>query len=132
MGSREYFCDADRFGRTMEQLLGDISDEVKRGMAPAVKEAAKVGRAEVKAKAPYRTGAYQKGWSYRMKKSGDEVTAEIGNKDLPGLPHLLEKGHAKVGGGRVGPSPEKGHIAPAADEAFKELQEQVERVVDSL
>ena len=129
MGSREYFCDADRFGRTMEQLLGDIADEVKRGMAPAVKEAAKVGRAETKAGAPVLTGRYKKGWSYRIRKSGDEVTAEVGNKDLPGLPHLLEKGHAKVGGGRVAGIE---HIAPAADEAFKELQEQVERVVDSL
>lgn len=130
---REVTVDADRFGATLGQILGEVSDEVRRGCEPAVREAAKRGRREVKRGArsmfEQHTGDYARGWTYRVRRTADGATAEIGNSAVPGLPHLLEKGHAKVGGGRVAG---REHIAPAADAAFDELQSSVEEVIDSL
>ena len=45
---------------------------------------------------------------------------------VPGLPHLLENGHAKRGGGRV---PGKTHIAPVEQELIKQFEEQIEKAV---
>lgn len=132
-----YTIDADRFAATMEQLLGDYAVHVEEGAGTAVRKAAQVGRKTVKKNArntgPHGgleiTGDYIKGWSFKVKKTPEGWSAEVGNKDKPGLAHLLEKGHAKVGGGRV-----QGyeHIADAADKAFDELIEQIQAEVGSL
>lgn len=119
--------DADAFGSELSSLLGSMVDAVVDGVKPAVQKGAKVARDEWRANAPVRTGAYAKSITYRVKGSGADVTAEIGSSTLPGLPHLLEKGHAKVGGGRVAA---RVHIAPAAEDAFDATEEAFERLVD--
>lgn len=124
-----YTIDADRFAATMEQLLGDLANEVEAGSGRAVRKAAQKGRKETKANAPERTGGYKEGWTYTVKNTPEGWFAEVGNKKKPGLAHLLEKGHAKVGGGRVDG---REHIAPAADKAFDELIKQVQSEVNSL
>ena len=55
-----------------------------------------------------------------MEGEGREVQGHV-YSTKPGMPHLLEKGHAKVGGGRTRAIE---HIAPAADDGF-ELTEKV-------
>lgn len=127
-----YTIDADRFGATMQQILGDLAEQVNQGSGRAVRKAAKKGRDETEANAPELTGGYKEGWTYKVKKTPEGWVAEVGNKKKPGLAHLLEKGHARVGGGRVDPSPKGGHIGPAADKAFDELIEQVNAEVNAL
>lgn len=117
--------DADAFGSELSAILGRLGDGVERGLRPAVAEGAKVARREWSARAPRDTGAYASSISYRVTGHGYEAEAEVGSATLPGLPHLLEKGHARVGGGRV---PGQVHIAPAAEEAF----EATERAFDEL
>lgn len=124
--------EADRFGATLEQILGEIADKVDEGSGRAVRKSAQKGMREAKAGSPERTGEYAAGWSYRARKTPEGWSAEVGNSDKPGLVHLLEKGHARVGGGRVAPSPPGGHVAPAADAAFDELWEQVVKEVEAL
>lgn len=126
MPSSEY-VDLDDFGATLEQVLGKLDDAIDDGLPDAVREGAKVGRDEWRANAPRKTGAYAAGVSYRVTGRGSEVEATIGNATMPGLAHLLEKGHAKVGGGFVAALP---HIAGAAESAFKATEEAVERMVD--
>lgn len=131
--ANDYYIDADRFAATMEQLLGDYAVHIEEGAGTAVRKAAQVGRKTVRKNARNKdlkiTGKYIKGWSFKVKKTPEGWSAEVGNKDKPGLAHLLEKGHAKVGGGRV-----QGyeHIADAADKAFDELIEQIQAEVGSL
>lgn len=129
------YIGVDRFAKTMEDILGDLAGEVKEGSGKAVKKAAQVGRREVKKNSPRRNHGekhYADGWATRTRKTEDGWTSEIGNKVKPGLAHLLEKGHAKVGGGRVPPAVPGGHIGPAADKAFDELRRQVEKEVGKL
>lgn len=114
---REYTCDADKFAITMETLLKDLTDDVDGVMLPVVEEACRKGTKKVRAEArSYGWKKYPKGFSYTTKKTRTLAVGEIGNRSLPGLVHLLEKGHAKVGGGRTR---EFRHVDPAAKETFK-------------
>ena len=74
---------------------------------------------------PVRYGGYQKGWATKKtsEKSG-QVSITVYNRKKPGLTHLLEKGHAKRGGGRVSGKP---HIAPAEEYAASELEASIKR-----
>lgn len=116
----------DAFGSTLKDLLGRVDDAVLDTIAPSVEEGAKVVRDEWSENAPTLTGRYAKSISYKVTGEGNDTRAEIGSKKYPGLPHLLEKGHAKVGGGRVAARP---HIADAAEAGFDATMEAFERNV---
>lgn len=119
--------DADAFGATLQQIFGRLDDAVTSEMPQAVRKGAQLARKEWSANAPKRRGAYSSSISYRVKGSGSEVEATVGSPTLPGLPHLLEKGHAKVGGGRVRAIP---HIADAAEDAFDKTYDEFESLVE--
>ena len=115
----------DEFGRSMERLLEEVGGDVKQGSTRAVRKSAQKGKRNVMRNAEdkglrrsHGGRHYIDGWAYRVKQGAEGPSAEIGNKSKPGLAHLLEKGHAKVGGGRVEGIP---HIAPAAEETFDEF-----------
>lgn len=121
MGNR--LIEIDDFGRSMKQLLAAVEGDVQEGSTRAVRKAAQKGRSLVSKNSPRRDHNerhYADGWTYRTKNTADGPSAEIGNKTKPGLAHLLEKGHAKVGGGRV---PGIKHIEPAAEETFETFVE---------
>ena len=75
----------------------------------------------------YTTGKYANSINSHLIKGGDSPEGEIGSPTVPGLAHLLEKGHASVGGGFVGG---RAHIAPAAEEAFKDFEKRADRAVE--
>lgn len=111
--------DADMFAGAVEGILADVYSEVMDGSEASVREGAKVGRRETVSNArdvitPH-NGDYFSGWSYRTGRDESGFFGEVGNSKVPGLAHLLEKGHARTGGGRVAA---RVHIAPAAEEAF--------------
>lgn len=131
--------DADQFANALDDILTTLAGTVRKGAAGAVKAGLKKGTRAWKDNATivlsdeyfktghwYKTGDYAKSIGSRMTNKGDKPTGEIGSKKLPGLPHLLEKGHARVGGGFV---PGRPHIAPAAEEAFEETIDAMDRAV---
>ncbi|KAB2500782.1 HK97 gp10 family phage protein [Bacillus cereus] len=114
---------------SIDSLANDIARELQR-YGKEVEEKLEVEKEAVadnlvndlKENSPKNTGKYAKGW--RKKKEGNAFI--VHNALKPQLTHLLEKGHAKVNGGRV---PAKVHIAPAEENAVNEFSERVERAI---
>ena len=128
MGDRE--CSVDYFSRTIDELLGEVETGIGSRLPQALSQSLQLGKRRVKAGAAQFKGSgdYARGLSARRDPDGrGSYTGHIYNKDLPGLPHLLEKGHAKVGGGRVAG---RSHIAPAAEDAFEDFERRVRKAVD--
>lgn len=100
----------------------DFTDEVVK---EAVDSVSKEAKSIAKSGSPELYGGYKKGWT--VKKTIDQesrVSVTVHNRKKPGLTHLLEKGHAKRGGGRV-----EGitHIALAEEYAIKELEAEIRK-----
>ena len=64
------------------------------------------------------TGKYAKGWTMTSDGGRYDTTVTIHNS-TPGLPHLLEHGHAKRGGGRT---PGRVHIAPVENKLINDFE----------
>lgn len=127
---RELTVSEDRFAYGFETLLSDIGPGFEEVLPKAARKGCQTARKVAKKNAPKTTGKYAKSLTYTVRGSGMKTMGEVGSKKLPGLVHLLEKGHAKVGGGRVPGYP---HMAPGFDEGVpvfeKTLIEGVGRVL---
>lgn len=100
----------------------ETTDEVVR---EAVTSVAKETKEIAQSGAPVRTGEYKRGFSVKKTtETGGKLVLTVHNRRKPSLTHLLEKGHAKRGGGRVAGKP---HIAPAEEFAISELEERIRR-----
>lgn len=104
----------------IQKIINELKDDVHDAIEKASRDVAKEGVNQLKQKSPKRTGEYAKGW--RSTKQKDKII--INNKVKPGLTHLLEKGHAKRGGGRVAPVK---HIEPVDEFIQKELVKRIEK-----
>ena len=120
----------DKLSDEIEQILDDYKDQVNEGVRDAVVAVTKAGAKAVKSGARSKfkgTGEYAKGWTSRVDRK-DRLTTEgvIYNKDLPGLPHLLEHGHANRGGGRTAG---REHIKPVEEMIAKQFEAKVVRLI---
>jgi Bacteriophage HK97-gp10, putative tail-component len=110
------------FADEISKALKKYTNEVSQGIEEVKVEVAKDTVKELRKTSPKDTGDYAKGWA-RKKVGNAEV---VHNRTDYQLTHLLEKGHAKRGGGRVAG---KAHIAPAEEKAVKEFIDRVEKVI---
>ncbi len=116
--------------------VDDLADEVMKGlqeystlatdtMKKAVRKAGNTVKKEIKENAPERTGKYKDSFKVtRRKETANALEITVHSKDWYQLAHLLEKGHAKRGGGRVSAIP---HIAPAEEKGVRQLTTEIER-----
>jgi len=110
---------ADKITSELTSYVTEVSDDLK----DEVKKIAKDTASQIKSASPKKSGDYRKGWTSKCSYSSNkDVRYTVYNRTKPQLTHLLEHGHAKVGGGRV-----RGieHIAPAEQYAIKELEKKV-------
>lgn len=111
----------------VSQKLAEYSQDVTDGLKKEVKQVAKECKTEIQLNSPVLTGSYKKGWRDQVAfEDKEDIRVVVRNKTDYQLTHLLENGHAKVGGGRVQGIP---HIRPAEQNAEKKLIQKVKVVV---
>lgn len=99
----------------------------------AVVETSKETVAELKKTSPVGpTGKYAKSWAHKrdpaLRGKWRYSMVVYSKKPKYSLAHLLEKGHAKAGGGRV---EGRAHIAPAEKNAIKRLEDKLRKGIEN-
>ena len=96
-------------------------------MKTAVRNPGQSVKKDIQANAPKKTGAYSKSWTVKTtKETSESLELTVHSPKKYQLAHLLEKGHAKRGGGRTKAIP---HIAPAEEKAVKDLEADIKRAL---
>lgn len=111
---------AAEINRTLANYAHGVGEDIEK----VAEKVAKEGAQQLKTRSPKSPGGgdYAKGW--RAKKVGTKWV--VYNATNYQLTHLLEKGHAKVNGGRVDP---RVHIAPVEDDMIDEFVQGVEEAI---
>lgn len=129
----ERTCDIDGFAVAMAEILAeyqaDVGDACTKSVRKSLREGKKSAKAGAASQFKKHTGDYVSGWTYTMDTGDDDIAGEIGNKKVPGLPHLLEHGHARTGGGRV---PGRQHIKDARNVAADVLREEIVKSIGGI
>lgn len=115
----------EKFAATVKDILAGYEADVDKNMEQVTRKLAKEGAKAVKSAASAKfggSGKYARGWTSEVEAGRIYSTGVIYNK-TPGLPHLLENGHAKRNGGRV---PGREHIAPVEEKIVEEFISEVE------
>ena len=114
----------DTLADSIRDILEEYGDEVKGSLDEITKKIAQKGQQAIKneSKSKLNGKRYWKGWKVDLQVGRLDTKATIYNESLPGLPHLLEYGHAKRGGGRVQGTV---HIAPVEEQLVNEFEKQV-------
>lgn len=114
----------DELREEINEILEDYESDTLGKLREASVAYAKIGKKRLQEVSPKRTGKYSKGWAYADDPDATRLTpgSIIYQKAKPGLPHLLEYGHALRGGGRAPAHP---HIQQIEEEINTEFKEKV-------
>ena len=105
----------------------EYADLANESMKKAVKKTATSVKKEISSNAPKDTGAYAKSWAVKKtKENSHSLEMTVHSKNRYQLAHLLEKGHAKRGGGRVAGKP---HISPAEESGVQLFEKLIEEAL---
>lgn len=116
----------DKFQQAINKALKEYAGEVQEHLDDVTRIFAKKGAQAVKSASRSTfdgTGKYAAGWTSQTETGRFSAQGHIYNEKVPGLPHLLEHGHAKRGGGRVAG---RTHIAPVEEKISEEFLKAVE------
>lgn len=114
----------DKLQAAVNKALKEYAEDATKTIEDLSKEFTKKGVQAVKggAKSAFGgTGEYAAGWTSRFETGRLSAQGTIYNR-ISGLPHLLEKGHAKRNGGRVAG---REHIAPVEQEICEAFEKAV-------
>ena len=116
---------ADRFAADVQKILAEYAGSVRENVDEVTKAVARKGAQAVRraaASAVGGPGEYARGWTSKVE-SGRFGSSGVIYNTKPGLPHLLEHGHANRNGGRT---PGRSHIAPVDEAIVTAFQKEVE------
>lgn len=118
----------DTLAAEVQKILDDYGGDVTRLTKETVRKIGTKGVQALKSSSNIfkGSGKYAAGWTKKVEETRLGAKATLYNGKVPGLPHLLEHGHAKRGGGRV---PGRVHIQPVEEELTKALQDDLERAI---
>lgn len=115
----------DQLTVEVNKILEKYGDDVKDNVNNIVKDITKKGATALKGESRSTfggTGKYASGWTSQTETGRFSAQGTIYNGTVPGLPHLLEHGHANRGGGRT---PGRVHIAPVEEQLVREFESKV-------
>lgn len=112
----------DTLAADIQKILEDYEGDIENLTKETVQ---KIGRKGVEALRSNSgvfggTGKYASGWSSKVEETRMGSKATLYNAKVPGLPHLLENGHANRGGGRTAG---RVHIKPVEEELIKAFEQ---------
>ena len=117
----------DNLAEEIMKGLTEYKNLATADMKTAVRKAGRSVKKDIQANAPKKTGAYSKSWTVKTtKETSESLELTVHSPKKYQLAHLLEKGHAKRGGGRTKAIP---HIAPAEEKAAKALEADIKRAL---
>ena len=118
----------EQMAEAIMEGLQEYADLAADEMKKAVKKSANTVKNEIGANAPVKSGRYARSWRTKTtKEDANSLEITVYSPSRYMLAHLLEKGHAKRGGGRVRAIP---HIAPAEQMGMEELEEEIVRALE--
>lgn len=113
----------DRLSATVSKILQKYADDVETSLSSVTKKVGQAGATALRQESAAKfggTGRYAQGWKSQFSEDRLSASATIYNEQ-PGLPHLLEHGHAKRGGGRT---EGRVHIATVEEQLIKQFVEE--------
>jgi len=117
----------DNLASEVMKGLMEYKDLVTSDMKVVVRKAGRSVKKDIQANAPKKTGAYSKSWKVSTtKETSESLELTVHSPKKYQLAHLLEKGHAKRGGGRTKAVP---HIAPAEESSVKQLESDIKKAI---
>ena len=118
----------DKLSASIEKILKEYENDVVKDVGQLTKDFAKKGATAVRNEARSHGWGentdYDKGWTTRFESGRLSSQGIIYNSKAPGLPHLLEHGHALRGGGRSHTDAVP-HIAPVEEKISEEFYKAV-------
>jgi len=120
--------DIDQLAAEIAKGLADYSQEVVEKVNVSSEKVGKAAVKRLKESSPKRYGKYAKSWTVKTEPEVGQPHKRIVHVKPPHhrLTHLLEHGHAKVGGGRVEGKP---HIRPVEEQVIKDFVQEVEEAI---
>lgn len=119
-------CTPETLAECIDDVLKEYEGEIKKNAETVTKKLGQKGAQAIKnaAKSKFNGSQYWKSWTSKTtkEKTGDYSVVIYSKK--PGLPHLLEHGHAMRGGGRVAG---RVHIQPVEETLVEEYQKGIEK-----
>lgn len=122
--------DIDQLAAEIARGLAEYSQDVVEKVNVSSEAVGKAAVKRLKQTSPKRPGSgkYAKSWAIKTEPEVGQPAKRVIHVKAPHyrLTHLLEKGHAKKGGGRVEGIP---HIRPAEEEVIREFTREVEEAI---
>lgn len=116
----------DQLASAITDAVREYTEHVIESVGDEVKDTADKVLKEVKRLARKRTGEYAKSFIKTKKVLPGKIAYYVWSKDHFRRVHLLERGHAKRGGGRVQAYP---HLQPAHDKYADEMVNNIRRII---
>lgn len=121
-------CTPEQFPKVFADILNKYGDDIVNASGDVVRDLGRKTAAAVRTSAAAVTkGKYAGSWTFTV--VGRVNPKAIVYSRVPGLPHLIENGHATTKGGRVAG---KVHIRPVAEAAEESFAKEMRKVLENL
>lgn len=115
----------DKLTQEVDKILQEYGEDVQDNLNEIVGDLTKQGAKTLRSQSRSTfggSGKYASGWTTQIETGRLSRQGTIYNQSVPGLPHLLEHGHANRGGGRT---PGRVHISTVEQALIKEFESKV-------